>query len=129
MLSLFFFGVFFCFLFFWSVHSEVILDKERELELENLILKDSSVRRIWTYLIASPCYTTNTNKHGYTTKNIVSMNKQLLNAVSQSSYKCAETSELNFFHGHREREGKLYLLKQSDISETQTHFPVQQYRF
>ena len=28
------------------------------------------------------------------------MNKQLINAVSQSSYKCAETSELNSFQGH-----------------------------
>ena len=30
---------------------------------KTLILKDSSVRSIWTYLTASPCYTTNTNKH------------------------------------------------------------------
>ena len=28
---------------------------------------DSSVRSIWTYLTASPCYTTNTNKHDNTT--------------------------------------------------------------
>ena len=28
------------------------------------------------------------------------MNKQLINAVSQSSYKYAETSELDFFHGY-----------------------------
>ena len=28
------------------------------------------------------------------------MNKQLINAVSQSSYKCAETAELKFLHGH-----------------------------
>ena len=32
---------------------------EGELELENLILKDISVSSIWTYLIASPCFTTN----------------------------------------------------------------------
>ena len=31
---------------------------------------------------------------------IISTNKQLINAVSQSSYKCAEISEINFFHGH-----------------------------
>ena len=31
---------------------------------------------------------------------ITNTNKQLINAVSQSSYKCAETSELNLFHGH-----------------------------
>ena len=31
------------------------------------ILKDSSVRSNWTYLTASPCYTTNTNKHDNTT--------------------------------------------------------------
>ena len=34
---------------------------------KTLILKDSSVRSIWTYLTASPCYTTNTNKHDFTT--------------------------------------------------------------
>ena len=34
---------------------------------KTLILKDSSVRSIWTYLTASPCYTTNTNKHDNTT--------------------------------------------------------------
>ena len=47
-------------------------ERERERERENsnsktLILKDSSVRSIWTYLTASACYTTNTNKHDYTT--------------------------------------------------------------
>ena len=34
--------------------------------MKTLILKDSSVRSIWTYLTASPCYITHTNKHGYT---------------------------------------------------------------
>ena len=34
---------------------------ERELE------KDSSIRSIWTYPTAGPCYTTSTNKHNYTT--------------------------------------------------------------
>ena len=48
-------------------------DKRREIERNSnsnsktLILKDSSVRSILTYLTASPCYTTNTNKHDYTT--------------------------------------------------------------
>ena len=47
-------------------------DRQRETETETensktLILKDSSVRSIWTYLTASPCYTTNTNKHDNTT--------------------------------------------------------------
>ena len=32
----------------------------RELELKNLNTKDSSVRSIWTWLAARPCYTTNT---------------------------------------------------------------------
>ena len=46
--------------------------KERERENLNshsktLILKGSSVRSIWTYLTANPCYTTNTNKHDNTT--------------------------------------------------------------
>ena len=36
--------------------------RERE-NSKTLILKDSSVRSVWTYLTASPCYTTNTNKH------------------------------------------------------------------
>ena len=34
---------------------------------KTLILKDSSIRSIWIYVTASPCYTTNTNKHNYTT--------------------------------------------------------------
>ena len=34
---------------------------------KTLILKDSSVRSIWTCLTASPCYATNTNKHDSTT--------------------------------------------------------------
>ena len=34
---------------------------------ETLILKDGSVRSIWIYLTASPCCTTNTNKHDCTT--------------------------------------------------------------
>ena len=39
-------------------------DREIEnLNLKTLILKDSSVRSIWTKLTASACYTTNTNKH------------------------------------------------------------------
>ena len=41
------------------------------LNLKTLILKDSSVRSIWTYLTASPCYTTNTNKHDNTTDIII----------------------------------------------------------
>ena len=40
--------------------------RERERE-RTLILKDSSVGSIWTYLTTSPCCTTNTNKHDYTT--------------------------------------------------------------
>ena len=47
-------------------------DREREREREKsnsnsktLILKESSVRSIWTYLTASPCCTTNTNMHHY----------------------------------------------------------------
>ena len=72
--------------------------RAREREDENsktLTLKDSCVRSIWTYLTASHYYTTitNTNKHAYAT-NIISMNKQLINAVSQSSYKHAETLEM-----------------------------------
>ena len=44
----------------------------REGERENsnsqtLILKDSCIRPMGTYLTASPCYTTNTNKHDNTT--------------------------------------------------------------
>ena len=49
-------------------------ERERERERENLnsnsktlLLKDSSVRSIWTYLTASLCYTTNTNKRDSTT--------------------------------------------------------------
>ena len=43
-------------------------EKERESSnSKSLILNDSSVRSIWTYLTASPCYTTNTNMQDYTT--------------------------------------------------------------
>ena len=47
-------------------------DTDTVTETENsnsktLVFKDSSVRSSWTYLTASPCYTTNTNKHDYTT--------------------------------------------------------------
>ena len=47
-------------------------ETERQRDRENsnsktLILKDSSVRSIWTYLTASPCYTTKTNKRDKTT--------------------------------------------------------------
>ena len=37
-------------------------ERKRTWYSKTLILKDSSVRSIWTYLTASPCYTTNTNK-------------------------------------------------------------------
>ena len=40
---------------------------QRELKLKNPTLKDSSIRTICTYLTASPCYNTNTNKHNNTT--------------------------------------------------------------
>ena len=42
-------------------------ETERARENSNsktLLLKDSSVKSIWTYLTASPCYTPNTNKNG-----------------------------------------------------------------
>ena len=64
---------------------------------KTLMLKDSSVRSIWTYVTASLCHTTNINKHGYTTY-IISTNKQLVNAVSQTYYKRAGTSELKTIH-------------------------------
>ena len=43
---------------------------DRQTENSNsktLILKDSSVTSIWTYLTANPFYNTNTNKHDNTT--------------------------------------------------------------
>ena len=36
---------------------------KEDLNSKSLILKDSSVRSVWTCLTASPCYTTNANKH------------------------------------------------------------------
>ena len=47
-------------------------DRQTDRQTENsnwktLILKDSGDRSIWTYLTASPCHTTNTNKHDNTT--------------------------------------------------------------
>ena len=60
--------------------------EEGERENSNsktLILKDNSVRSIWTYLQASPCYTANTHTKNTTIPqtNIISMIKQLINAV------------------------------------------------
>ena len=96
-----------------SFHKPKYMERERETERQadrdressnskSLTLKDSSVRSIWTYLTASPCYTTNTKLISTTIPrtDIIRTNKQLINAVSQSSFKSAETSELNFFHGH-----------------------------
>ena len=71
-------------------------------ELENFKHNDSNVGSVWIYLTASPCYTTNRDRHDYTTHIItdISTNKRLINEIPQSSNKYAETSELNFFHGH-----------------------------
>ena len=44
-----------------------IREREENSNSKTLILKDSSVRSIWTYLTGSSCYTTNTNKHDYNT--------------------------------------------------------------
>ena len=47
-----------------------VCDSHRENSNPNsktLILRDSSLRSIWTCLTACPCYTTNTNKHNNTT--------------------------------------------------------------
>ena len=55
----------------------------RNSNLKTLILKDSSVRPIWTYLTPSPCYT-------IPQTDFTSTNKQLINDVSPRSYKCAD---------------------------------------
>ena len=65
-----------------------------------LILKDSSVRCIWTNLTASPCPTKTQISTTELQTYIISTNKQLVNAVSLSCYKYAEIPELNVFHGH-----------------------------
>ena len=68
------------------------VDKQRNSNSNSktLILKDSSVRSIWTYLTPSPCYTTDTNKHEKTTNKYynISTIKQLINAVSQFLQMC-----------------------------------------
>ena len=77
---------------FNSVHT---LKRERERSNSTtIILEDSSVRSILTYLTASPCYTINAEKKNDSTTN--RYYKQLMNAVEQSLYECAETSELRF---------------------------------
>ena len=70
--------------------TKCLAEREREnySNSKTLILKDSSVRSIWTYLTGSPCYTTNTNNYDYTTNKYY---KQFIDAVSQSS------SEINEF--------------------------------
>ena len=55
-----------------------------------------SVRSIWTYLTASPCYTTNTNTTIPQT-NIINMVRQLIDAVSQFLQMCRNST-------HRERD-------------------------
>ena len=60
-------------------------ERERTPNSKIFILKDSSVRSIWIYLTASPCYTTNTDSTTIPQTYIISTNMQLINAVSQSS--------------------------------------------
>ena len=77
--------------------------RHRETDTESLrigILKNSSIRSIWTNLRASPCSTTNTNKPDYTTNTYMRTNKQQINAVTQRSYKYEEASEPSFVHVH-----------------------------
>ena len=54
-----------CSFFVLSANPEMLIVSNSNAK--TLILKDSSVRSIWTYLTASPWYTTNTNKHDNTT--------------------------------------------------------------
>ena len=44
-----------------------IREREENSNSKTLILKDISFRSIWTYLTASPCSITNTNKYDNTT--------------------------------------------------------------
>ena len=89
------------------ITEEEIVEAIRHLNSNSktLILKDSSVRSIWTYLTASPCYTTNTNKHDNTT-NIISTIKQLINAVSQLINAVSQFLQMcrNIKERERERE-------------------------
>ena len=67
-------------------------EREREKEREILILKDISVRSIWTYL--KPVLAI------LQTYMYMGIYEQLINAIIQSPYKYAQTPELNFIHGH-----------------------------
>ena len=53
------------------MEGDIAKTRERERERNSIsktsVLKDNSVRSIWTYLTASPCYTTNINMYDYTT--------------------------------------------------------------
>jgi len=62
---------------------------------KTLLLKDSSVNSIWTYLPASPCHTTNTT----IPQTNISMIKPLINAVSQFLQMCRNISEREFLRG------------------------------
>ena len=64
------------------------------------MLRDFSVRSIWTYLTAILAILQTQISTTLLHADIISTNKQLVNAISQSFYKCAETSELNLFHRH-----------------------------
>ena len=63
---------------------------------KTLILNDSSVRSIWTYVTASPAILQTQINRIIPRTNIISTIKQLINVVSQF----LQTLELNFFHGH-----------------------------
>ena len=70
--------------------------REGSLTRKTLILNDSSVRSIWTYVTASPAILQTQINRIIPRTNIISTIKQLINVVSQF----LQTLELNFFHGH-----------------------------
>ena len=47
---------------FKAIRVERVIELELELQVENFNTKDNSVRSIWNYLTASPCYPTNTRE-------------------------------------------------------------------
>ena len=75
---------------------ETETQRERKNSKTLILKEDTSVRSIWPVLAILQTQISTTIPQ----TDIISTNKQLINAVSQSSNKCAETSEIHFFHGH-----------------------------
>ena len=77
-------------------------EREREIALQTLILKDSRIRSIWTYLTASSCYA-NANKHGYAAETGRQTNRQTDRRTNKQTARQGHTH--THTHTHRKAGG------------------------